>query len=397
MSTGAEPALAVYADGPDGPLPDPATVERALGRPVSVLLGFVVRTPGWVASTTAPLTSIVVGPGLRRSVAEGQVRVVPVRLSAMPGLLADRFRPEVVVVGAVPAGGDGSGWRLVGGPGYALAAVQAATTGVVIERWPDPVSGPGGGRPALGPELPPGRILAVVDRAEPADPLPGSRATPELAAIGRAVADLIPDGATIQWGPGAVGAAAVAAIARPVRVRSGLVTEELVGLHRRGLLEGPAETAYLWGGPDLQEMVGAGLIRFREVGYTHDLTGLSRTERFVAINTGLQVGLDGSVNVERVAGRVVSGPGGHPDFAAGAARSRGGRSIVALPSTSSGRSTIVVRPDVVTTPRSDVDVVVTEHGAADLRGCTDEERAVRLISIAAPEHRSVLETAAGTI
>jgi acyl-CoA hydrolase len=320
---------------------------------------------------------------------------MPVRLSAMPGLLAGRLRPDVAVVGAVrvAAGevGGGAGWRLVGGPGYALAAVRAARVGVVIERWPDAVAGQPGGFPALGPELPPCRVLAVVDRAEPPDPGPERRATPALATIGRAVASLIPDGATIQWGPGAVGPAVVDAIDRTVRVWSGLVTEELAGLARRGLLAAPADTAYLWGGPDLHDMVAAGEVRFAEVAQTHDITAISRTERFVAINTGLQVGLDGAVNVEVVGGRLVSGPGGHPDFAAGAARSPGGLSVVALTACSSGRSNIVLRPEVVSTPRSDVDVVVTEHGVADLRGCPDEERARLLVAIAAPEHRGRLE------
>jgi acetyl-CoA hydrolase len=104
------------------------------------------------------------------------------------------------------------------------------------------------------------------------------------------------------------------------------------------------------------------------------------------------VGLDGAVNVERVGGRVVAGPGGHPDFAAGASRSPGGLSIVALPSTAGGRSTIVAVPEVVSTPRTDVDVVVTEHGVADLRHLDDRERAARLIAVAAPEHRDELRT-----
>jgi acyl-CoA hydrolase len=131
----------------------------------------------------------------------------------------------------------------------------------------------------------------------------------------------------------------------------------------------------------------------RDIAYTHDITAISCTPRFVAVNTALQVGLDGAVNVERVDGRLVSGPGGQPDFAAGASRSVGGLSVVGLPSASGPRSNIVVVPEAVSTPRSDVDVVVTEHGVADLRGCSDAERAVRMIAIAAPEHRPALEAA----
>jgi acyl-CoA hydrolase len=186
-----------------------------------------------------------------------------------------------------------------------------------------------------------------------------------------------------------VGSAVVEALDRPVAVRSGLVGPELAGLAFRGLLAGKAEAAYVWGGTEVWDLVEA-----REVAYTHDISALSALERFVAVNTALQVGLDGAANVEVAGGRVVSGPGGHPDFAAGASRSPGGLSIVALPSTAGGRAPLDARPEVVSTPRSDVDVVVTEHGVADLRGLSDRERADALISVAAPEHREALRSAA---
>jgi acyl-CoA hydrolase len=141
-------------------------------------------------------------------------------------------------------------------------------------------------------------------------------------------------------------------------------------------------------------MIETGEIVLREIDYTHDLTALSRIERFVAINTAFQVGLDGSANVEVVGGRIVSGPGGHPDFAAGASRSPFGISIVALPSTSHGHSTIVVHPDAVSTSHVDIDVVVTEHGIADLRHCDKKTRADRMIAISDPAHQEDLIAAA---
>jgi acyl-CoA hydrolase len=124
---------------------------------------------------------------------------------------------------------------------------------------------------------------------------------------------------------------------------------------------------------------------------THDVTALAAIPRFVACNTALQVGLDGAVNVERVGDRIIAGIGGHADFSAGASHCADGLSVIALRSTDrAGASTIVPRVDVVSTPRCDVDVVVTEHGVADLRGHDDDERAVQLASIAAPEHRGAL-------
>ena len=376
--------LIVLADGPDGPLPDPAVVASAAGidRP-DVLLGWLVREPPWLATCDLTVSTFLTGQGTRAAVAAGKVTTFPARLSAIPGLLAGRMRPDVLVVGAHETR---SGFRLAHGPGFASAAAPRAKA-VVIERWT--------GEPLDGAPLISGDVAAVIDRVDPPDPPPDNQPTAAHERIGELVAELIPVGATVQWGPGVVGASVIASLRRPVRVRSGLVTDELVPLDQAGLLEAPAEAAYLWGRAALRRMAGDGRLRLRGIEHTHDLTGVSGIERFVAINTALQVGLDGASNVEMVAGRVVSGAGGHPDFAAGASRSPGGLSIVALPATAGSQSTIVRTPECVSTPRSDVDVVVTEFGVADLRGLDGAERAGRIIDIAAPEHRPELRAAAG--
>jgi acyl-CoA hydrolase len=212
--------------------------------------------------------------------------------------------------------------------------------------------------------------------------------------IGRTVVSILPDEPTLQFGPGGVAEGILAAIRRPARIWSGVVTDATADLAARGLLIGEATAAYTWGGVPLAQLAGAGRLRLRPIEETHDATRVSSIERFVACNTALQVGLDGSVNVERVGGRYVAGIGGHADFCAAATRSPGGVSIVALRSTTrAGASTIVPRVEVVSTPRCDVEVVVTEHGIADLRGVDDAERALRIAAIAAPEHRSSLGAA----
>jgi acyl-CoA hydrolase len=377
--------LLFMADGPDGPLPDPEVVADLAGiEEPDVLLGWVVRTPPWLESTRLRVTTLMVGTGTRSAVASGRVKPVATRLSAIPHLLAGRLRPTVAVIGAHEAGG---GWRLAGSPGVALTAARSADA-IVVERWP------GGAPPGAAVLAADERIVGILPRDDPPDPPPSNRTGPAHTRIGELVASLIPDGATIQWGPGAVGASVVAALRSRVHVRSGLVTEELVDLAGAGLLIGAAEAAYIWGGDGLHEMARSGALRLHGVDYTHDLSALSSIDNFVAINTGLQVGLDGAVNVETVGGRVVSGPGGHPDFATGASRSPGGLSVVALTSTAGGVSTVVAAPEVVSTPRTDVDVVVTEHGVADLRDCDDDERARRLIAIADPGARADLERAA---
>jgi len=113
--------------------------------------------------------------------------------------------------------------------------------------------------------------------------------------------------------------------------------------------------------------------------YTHDLTRLSMSEPFVAVNTAIEIDEQGQVNVEGMPGAAVGGIGGHSDYAVAAARSAAGLSIVALPSTHRGRPTLVERLSApVSTVGHDVDVVVTERGAADLRGLDRSERGAAL-------------------
>jgi acyl-CoA hydrolase len=205
------------------------------------------------------------------------------------------------------------------------------------------------------------------------------------------VVSLLPADPAIQLGPGGIAEAIVASLDRPVRIFSGLITDATAGLAERGLLTGVATAGYVWGGEPIARLARAGRLRLAPVEVTHDVSAIAAMPRFVACNTALQVGLDGSVNVERVGRRIIAGIGGHADFCAAGAICTDGLSVIALRSTDrTGSSTIVPRVDVVSTPRCDIDVVVTEHGVADLRGLDDDERAGRLVAIAAPSHRALL-------
>jgi acyl-CoA hydrolase len=119
---------------------------------------------------------------------------------------------------------------------------------------------------------------------------------------------------------------------------------------------------------------------------------LGRIERFVAINSAVEVDLTGQVNAEMVAGTYVGAVGGVGDFLRAAQTSPGGVPIVALPSTAGVHSRIVARVSgPVTVPRSDACVIVTEYGVADLRGLSLAQRVPRMLAIAHPEHRERLE------
>ncbi len=225
-------------------------------------------------------------------------------------------------------------------------------------------------------------------------------------AIGNHAASAIGDAPTLEFGIGAIPEAVLAALAdRPdLGLHGGMLSDAVVGLAGRGVLTGARKTL------DAGLHVAAGVVGTKVsfdwvhrnpdvfmVGssYSHGVGVLAQQERFTAINSAIEVALDGSVNAEVAAGRVVSGPGGQPDFAAGADLAPNGRSLITLRATAAGGkvSRIVRQLDPgspTTVSRHLVDRVVTEFGVAELRGRTPEERAEALIAVAHPDHRTSL-------
>jgi acyl-CoA hydrolase len=215
-------------------------------------------------------------------------------------------------------------------------------------------------------------------------------------------AGLIADGSTLQFGVGRIPDAILSSLshARRLGIHSGLINDAVVDLIERGAVTN-AEKGIDAGITVTNQVIGTRrLYRFahenkavavRPTSYTHSQNVLARINRLVAINSALQVGLDGSVNSETLNGVAIGAIGGQLDFVRGANASCGGRAIIALPATASdGTSRIVADVETVTTPRADVDAIVTEWGVAELRGCGLAERARRMIAIAAPEHRDAL-------
>jgi acyl-CoA hydrolase len=378
-------ALVAYADGPDAPRSSPQAVLGDLGasgEAPPVLLGWTPEDREWLHSPDLRGWTVMAGYALGPAVLDGRLRYLPVRLSAVPRLLSQTLVPDVAVVTAVRRGSDLAFGSSVGW-GPALVRAARAVVVEVDEEGPD-----------LGGPLVAGPITRTITRP-PGGPCPQPRRPDEVdRQVGRHVAGLLPSDATLQVGPGGIADGVLESIDKPVRIASGLVSDAVAGLAERGLLIGRAEAGYAWGGSALKRLAADGRLALLPVEETHDLTAISARERFVACNTAVEVGLDGAVNVEVAGGRRIAGIGGHADFATAAARSPGGMSVIALRATTrSGRSTIVDRVQVVSTPRCDVDVVVTEFGVADLRGADDFQRAEALISVAAPEHRQELARA----
>jgi acyl-CoA hydrolase len=376
----------VYADGPSSPRLAPRDALRLAGLagPPDVLLGWTVEQHPWLGDPSFRAATVLAGYGLARAVDEGRVTPLPVRLSAVAAMLtADP--PDLAVVAVVRRGHRLAFSRSVGWADV-LARVARRVVVEIDEHGVD----------LGGPDVDGNVVAEVARQPAAAGPTFVSRAADELdLRIGAAVASLVPEDATLQFGPGGIGEGIARALERPVRIWSGLLTESMAELHERDLLLDSAVAAYTWGGASIERLHASGRLQLTTASVTHDLSVISAIPRFVACNTALQVGLDGSVNVERVGRRVIAAVGGHADFSVGASRSVGGCSIVALRSTTRiGDPTIVPQVDVASTPRSDVDVIVTEHGVADLRGVGDAERGRRIAALAAPEHRSALQAEA---
>jgi 4-hydroxybutyrate CoA-transferase len=227
-------------------------------------------------------------------------------------------------------------------------------------------------------------------------------------AIGRHVANLVPEGATVQVGVGAIPQAVLEALGdhRDLALHS-LLVDASVSLIERGVVTA-ARKPFHRGRLDIAEAMGTrrlfdflrdnARVNMESSAFVHDPDVVARLDRFVSINSALEVDLTGQVNAETLGARQVAGVGGQFDFVIGASRARHGASVIALPSTGGrdgGVSRIVPRLTAgaaVTTPRYLADWVVTEYGAVRLRGLGVRQRARALTAVAHPRYREELES-----
>jgi acyl-CoA hydrolase len=228
--------------------------------------------------------------------------------------------------------------------------------------------------------------------------------------VARRVADLIEDGATLQFGIGVIPEAVLAQLSnrRDLGVHSGALVDQVAVLAQAGVItnarksidRGVSVAGVIMGGEALCEYAHLNPhVQFRSSQYTHASEVLAGIDRFVAINSAIEVDLTGQINAETVNGVYVGAVGGAPDFLRGAHRSRGGLPIIALPSAAgsaeSRTSRIVAKLNgPVSTPRSDAGLIVTEHGVADLRGLSLAQRIPRMLAVADPQFREALQAAA---
>jgi acyl-CoA hydrolase len=254
------------------------------------------------------------------------------------------------------------------------------------------------------------RADAIVEHTEPLPTLASHPPTDVEAAIGRHVANLIPEGATVQMGIGGIPDAVYATLSGPLDlgIHTEMISDGAMGAIERGVVTGNRKTlhpgkvviTFALGSERLYEFIDNNpLIEAHPVDHVNDPFVASQNDNLVAVNSAIEIDLTGQVCSDSIGPYIYSGFGGQVDFIRGAARSKGGKPIIAVPSTAkSGTLSRIVpflKPGAgVVTSRADVHYVATEHGVVNLFGKNLRERAEALITVAQPEFRDELERAA---
>ena len=363
----------------------------------NVFLGVTYSDTLKVEHTDCIRFSAYCGSGGNRALAKaGKLDILPCHYSHLRHLMASgRLKVDVLLLQLAPANERGE-YSLSVAHEYLIPALESAR--VVIAEVNQQAPWTYGERPLAEADL---DYIVHTARAplELIHPQPGAT---ELA-IARNVAALIEDGATLQFGLGALPEAILAQLAdrRDLGVHSGAIGDQVALLMQAGVItnarksvdRGVTVAGIMFGSKRLHDFSHRNpQLQFRSSSYTHGAGVLAQIERFTALNSAVEVDLSGQINAEVAAGVYVGAVGGAVDFLRAAHYSRGGLPIVALPSTAGRHSRIVAKlGGPVSTPRSDAGIIATEYGVADLRGAGLAERARRLLAIAHPDHRELLE------
>jgi 4-hydroxybutyrate CoA-transferase len=343
---------------------------------------------------------LFLGANVREAMAAGRIDYTPIFLSEIESLFTSGALPlDVVLMQVSPP--DAHGFVSLGTTvECTLTAARCARHVIaeVNERMP---------RTHGETYIHVSHIGAFVETSRPLLELHTEPPTELHRRVAANVASLIPDGATLQTGIGGIPDAVLACLddKRDLGLHTEMVSDGMVRLmesgvvnnERKSLHRGKAVAAFIFGTQVLMDFVRDNpSFEFRPTSYTNDPFVVAGNDRMVAINMALQVDLTGQVCSDSLGTTPYSGCGGQLDFIRGAARSKGGVPVIALPSTAKhglvSRIVPVLDPGAgVVTSRGDVHYVVTEHGVAYLHGKTLRERAEALIRIAAPEFQAELE------
>jgi acyl-CoA hydrolase len=351
---------------------------------------------------TFHVNALFVAANMREAVHEGRADYIPMFLSEIPAFFRKGGMPiDVALVQVSPP--DAHGFCTLGvSVDIARAAVQVAKSVIAL----------------VNPQMPRAhgdalvhftRFSACVETDEPICEHRGSPPDATETAIGRHVASLVEDGATLQMGIGAIPDAVLASLTdhRRLGVHTEMFSDGVVDLVERGVITGEEKrvhpgrivAGFVMGTRRLYDFVHDNpLVSMLDIGYVNDTSVIRRNPKVTAINSAIEIDLTGQVCADSIGAYQYSGVGGQMDFIRGAALSEGGKPIIALPSsTSKGLSRIVptLKPGAgVVTTRAHMHFVATEYGVADLYGKNLRQRARALIEIAHPNHREALSAAA---
>jgi itaconate CoA-transferase len=334
-----------------------------------------------------------------RGIEEGRQAVwfVPTGFQQTPNVLTREIGVDTLLATVSPMDADGN-FSLGTNTDYALAVSKTAKR-VILE---------------VNPHMP--RVFgdctvhvcqatALVENAAPLLEAGKASQQPQDLIIGGIIAGLVENGSTLQMGIGALPDAVCAALHDHVDlgIHTEMLTPGLVELMRDGVVTnarkslhpGKAVFTFSMGDRSTYEFLHENpAVEAHPVDYVNDPAVIARNDRMVSVNATLQIDLFGACCSEYLNGRQYTASGGQLDFVRGASAAAGGKSIIACHSTAAkgAVSRIVARLDgPVTTPRNDVQYVVTEHGWANLRGLSADQRARAMIALAAPQFRQMLE------
>lgn len=341
------------------------------------------------------------GAAMRNAVREGRADFIPRHFSQVPTLFAEggTFQPDWAVVQVTPPDAEGR-YSCSLSSDYTLPAARCAKRVLAVVNPELPYIG---GDNFLKAE----EIDILVTHASPAHTLPAATPSETDLEIARYCAELIPDRATLQIGIGALPDAVLGLLKghEDLGIHTELLTPGVLELYQSGAITGSYKgvrpgvmtAAFTMGDEALYRFLGEHeVLEQYPVDWVNDPYVIGQNERMISINSCIELDLYGQVCAEKVGGQMFSGSGGQVDYVRGARLSKGGKSIIALPSTAKKGTLSRIVPmlgngNVVTTGRNDVDYIVTEYGVATLAGRSELERAEALVAIAHPNFREELE------
>lgn len=343
-----------------------------------------------------------VSPSDRGMVQAGLSGFVPNVFHEVPRLCRDFMEIDVVITAVSPM--DKAGFFTFGAVNDYITTAARHSKTLMVEVNPN--------MPRVFGEslLHISEVDAVVENEAPLMEIKPSAAMPEAEPIGRAIAELVPDGATIQLGIGAIPNAVCSYLEghQDLGIHTELFCPGMVDLIRKGVVNGRRKNLHPWKHVFTNALGDVDMYAFMNdnpsmesypVSYTNAPEVIAQNENMISINSTLEVDLLGQCNSESLGGFEFSGTGGQLDYVRGAFNSKGGKSFIAFYSTAHDGevSRIVPRFEpgaVVTTPRMDTHYLATEYGVVNLKGKSARQRALDIIGLAHPRFRDELQRAA---